>query len=122
MIDKPTPDDQAGGRPEIKQSLSIRYAALLIASTLITGSMTFWITRAWEGWTVEKKTLILTSMVSQNLATTADGLSNELELRLALSPTDKRIIRSLFSYLVTIRPTRLPRTWCCTYIRQRILN
>ena len=101
MTDKPKPSDATGNHSEIKQSLTIPYAVLLVASTVITGSVLFWINRTWENWTVEKKTLLLTTVSSQNLATAPAGAS-ALEFRLVLSPTDKRIIKSVFSYEVAI--------------------
>src|SRR6266700_6549437 len=102
MTDKPGLGDPTANPSEIKPSLTIRYAVLLIASTVITGSITFAITRAWESWSVEKKTLLLTTASSQNLATTPEGLASALEFRLVLSPTEKRIIKSIFGYEVAV--------------------
>jgi hypothetical protein len=103
MTDKPSLGDPATNPSDIKPSLTIRYAALLIVSTVITGSTTFGVTRVWESWSVEKKVLFLTSVSSQNLAATTEGLPDTLEFRLALSPTDKRTIKSLFGYQVAVQ-------------------
>jgi len=95
MNDKPNPS-------EIKPSLTVPYAVLVLATTAIIASTTFWMTRAWESWSVEKKTILLNTASSQNLATTPEGLASTLEFRLVLSPTDKQIIKSVFIYQVSV--------------------
>jgi hypothetical protein len=106
MTDEPRLGDPAASPPDIKPSLARRTILLtagIIASAVITVSTTFWINRAWDRWSTEKKTLFLTTVSSQNLATPPEGLASPLEFGLVLSPTNKRIIKSLFSYQVAIK-------------------
>lgn len=105
MNDKPRLGDPDANPSDNKRSLMKRYAVPVIAavaSTAIAVSTTFWITRAWESLSAEKRALLLTTVSSQNLATTPEGLASTLEFRLVLSPSDKRIIKSFFGYQVAI--------------------
>lgn len=104
MNDKPRIGDPVANPSDIL-SLTLRYAVIaigIIASAAITVSTTYWIARAWESWSVQKKSLLLTTESSQNLAATPKGLAPGLEFNLVLSPNNKRTIESFFSYEVAV--------------------
>jgi hypothetical protein len=82
-----------------------RYAIALISiavSTVITGSVLFWINRIWERTTTEKKIILLTDTSTQNLVSMPENIANTLEVSLTVSPTDKRVIKSLFGYQISL--------------------
>lgn len=98
MVNEPSVGETAP-----KLSSFTRWAVALVATAMITVPAQFFINWALQSWTTEKKALLLTTVSSQNLATTPEGLASTLEFRLVLSPTDKRIIKSIFAYEVALQ-------------------
>lgn len=103
MIDEPSLDKPAEIPSESKPSSIIRWAVFLIAGTVLAFATNFLLKQTSEAWSVEKKALLLTTVSSQNLATTPEGLVGPLEFRLVLSPINKQEIKSLFSYQVSVQ-------------------
>jgi hypothetical protein len=94
--------DKPAGVREVKPSFTFRYFLFFALTTSLASSIAFFAPRFWEQGTQEEKNLLIATYPSPNFIELPEHLTGQFEFFQSVPNSDKRPIKSLFGYRVSV--------------------
>src|SRR5580693_2982688 len=91
---------------EVRPSFSVRYFVFLLISTLVATAASLLASTTLNKLAEQpedQKTLVVMMLPAQDIVAIPENITQKLELTLSVSPTDKQVVKGLFSFQVFIR-------------------